>query len=92
MAELYTLVPLFAGNNEVDQLNKIIKVLGTPDKNDWPEGYKMAQSKGYYFPDEKGVNLGEIIPQASPEAIDLIESMLKYSSRKRPTATEILKH
>jgi hypothetical protein len=31
-------------------------VLGTPDKNDWPEGYKMAQSKGisdfyvgYYF-------------------------------------------
>lgn len=26
------------------------------------------------------------------EAIDLIESMLQYSSRKRPTATEILKH
>lgn len=49
MAELYTLVPLFAGNNEVDQLNKIIKVLGTPDKNDWPEGYKMAQSKGILF-------------------------------------------
>lgn len=44
--------------------------------------------EGYYFPDEKGVNLAEIIPQASSEAIDLIESMLRYSSRKRPTATE----
>lgn len=33
MAELYTLVPLFAGTNEVDQLNKIVKILGTPDKN-----------------------------------------------------------
>lgn len=57
MAELYTLTPLFAGSNEVDQLNKIVKVLGTPDKNVWPEGYKLAQSKGYYFPQEKGVNL-----------------------------------
>lgn len=47
---------------------------------------------GYYFLDEKGVSLGELIPDASPEALDLIESMLQYSSRKRPTATEILKH
>jgi len=32
--------------------------------------------------------LAELIPDASMEAIDLIESMLKYSSRKRPTAAE----
>jgi hypothetical protein len=57
MAELYTLCPLFPGNNEMDQLNKIVKILGTPEKGDWPEGYKLAQSKGttflnlaYYFP------------------------------------------
>ena len=87
MAELYTFCPLFPGNNEIDQLNKIVKVLGTPDKTDWPEGYKLAQSRGYYFPDEKGVQLADLIPNASMEAIDLIESMLKYSSRKRPTAS-----
>ena len=51
MTELYTYVPLFPGTNEIDQLNKIVKVLGTPDKNDWPEGYKLAQSRGYFFPD-----------------------------------------
>lgn len=50
IAELYSLTPLFAGNNEVDQLNKIVKILGTPDKSDWPEGYKLAQARGYYFP------------------------------------------
>jgi hypothetical protein len=32
MAELYTLTPLFAGNSEVDQMNKIVKILGKPDK------------------------------------------------------------
>jgi serine/threonine protein kinase len=36
MAELYTFYPLFPGTNEVDQLNKIVKILGTPDRSDWP--------------------------------------------------------
>ena len=49
MAELYTFCPLFPGTNEVDQLNKIVKILGTPDKAEWPEGYKLAQAKGYFF-------------------------------------------
>jgi hypothetical protein len=30
MAELYMLQPLFSGANELDQLNKIFAVLGTP--------------------------------------------------------------
>lgn len=45
-------------------MNKIVKILGTPDKNDWPEGYKLAQAKSnllfnwdYYFPAEPGINL-----------------------------------
>ncbi len=49
MVELYNLVPLFAGSNEVDQLNRIVKILGTPSKEEWPEGYKLAQSKGRCF-------------------------------------------
>jgi serine/threonine protein kinase len=36
MAELYMQSPLFAGTNELEQLNKIVKILGTPDKNSWP--------------------------------------------------------
>jgi protein kinase len=48
----------------------------------------LAQSKGYYFPEEKGVSLSDLVPNASMEAIDLIESMLNFSSRKRPTAAE----
>jgi hypothetical protein len=30
-------------------MNKIVKILGTPDKSDWPEGYKLAQAKGTSF-------------------------------------------
>lgn len=88
MAELYMQVPLFPGASEIDQLNKIVKVLGTPTKDNWPEGFKLAQSRGYHFPTEVGQNLADLIPYASPDAIDLIEQMLQYQSRKRPTAAE----
>jgi len=72
MSELYNLAPLFPGNNDADQLNRIIKVLGTPDANEWPEGYKLAKKLGktwcylgYNFSNEIGVNLYELIPTAS---------------------------
>jgi len=42
MAELYLLNPLLPGTNEIDQLNKTVALLGTPSKNEWPEGYKQA--------------------------------------------------
>ena len=44
MAELYNLAPLFPGNNDLDQMGKVVKILGTPDQLDWPEGYKLAKS------------------------------------------------
>lgn len=35
-AELYNLSPLFPGSNDLDQLGRVVKVLGTPDVGDWP--------------------------------------------------------
>jgi cell division cycle 2-like protein len=37
-AELLTMEPLFTGKSEVDQLNRIFKMLGTPNERIWP-GY-----------------------------------------------------
>ena len=50
MAELYMLSPIFSGNNELDQLNKVIAILGTPKANQLPEGYKLASKLGVMFP------------------------------------------
>jgi len=38
IAEMYLLRPLFPGNSEADQLNKIVTFLGTPPL-EWTEGY-----------------------------------------------------
>ena len=50
MAEMYSLVPLFPGSSEMDQIKKICAVMGTPDPLRWPEGYKLAERKGLRIP------------------------------------------
>ncbi|KAM6176833.1 serine/threonine-protein kinase MAK isoform 4-T4 [Erethizon dorsatum] len=92
MAELYTLRPLFPGTSEVDEIFKICQVLGTPKKSDWPEGYQLASSMNFRFPQCVPVNLKTLIPNASSEAIHLMTEMLNWDPKKRPTASQALKH
>uniref|UniRef100_G3T4D6 non-specific serine/threonine protein kinase n=1 Tax=Loxodonta africana TaxID=9785 RepID=G3T4D6_LOXAF len=92
MAELYTLRPLFPGTSEVDEIFKICQVLGTPKKSDWPEGYQLASSMNFRFPQCVPINLRTLIPNASNEAIQLMTEMLNWDPKKRPTASQALKH
>ncbi|XP_059966275.1 serine/threonine-protein kinase MAK isoform X1 [Mesoplodon densirostris] len=92
MAELYTLRPLFPGTSEVDEIFKICQVLGTPKKSDWPEGYQLASSMNFRFPQCVPINLKTLIPNASSEAIQLMTEMLSWNPKKRPAASQALKH
>uniref|UniRef100_A0A8D8M6Z6 Serine/threonine-protein kinase MAK n=1 Tax=Cacopsylla melanoneura TaxID=428564 RepID=A0A8D8M6Z6_9HEMI len=91
MAELYTFRPLFPGNSEIDQIFKICAILGTPDKRDWPEGYTLASNMNFKFPQFRRVPLSTLIPHATGDAINLMESMLAYNPSKRPTAQQSLR-
>jgi len=92
MAELYTFRPLFPGNSEIDEIFKICSVLGTPDKRDWPEGHKLAASMNFKFPQFSATPLASIIPQASKEAVSLMEDMLRWDPKKRPSAEKALRY
>ncbi|KAM4706386.1 serine/threonine-protein kinase MAK [Rhinophrynus dorsalis] len=92
MAELYTLRPLFPGTSEVDEIFKICQVLGTPKKNDWPEGYQLASSMNFRFPQCVPINLKTLIPNASEDALTLMRDMLQWDPKKRPTASQALRY
>ncbi|XP_077209300.1 serine/threonine-protein kinase MAK isoform X3 [Paroedura picta] len=91
MAELYTLRPLFPGTSEVDEIFKICQVLGTPKKSDWTEGYQLAAAMNFRFPQCVPINLKTLIPNASNEAIQLMNEMLNWDPKRRPTASRALK-
>ncbi|XP_041483761.1 serine/threonine-protein kinase dyf-5-like [Lytechinus variegatus] len=92
MAELYTLRPLFPGSSEVDEIFKITTILGTPKKEEWVEGYRLASQMNFKFPQCVAMPLKTIIPNASPEALQLIRDMLAWDPQKRPTAAQCLKY
>ncbi|XP_068140883.1 uncharacterized protein [Drosophila tropicalis] len=92
MAELYTFRPLFPGSSEVDQLFKICSVLGTPQKSDWPDGYRLAAMIHFRYPDCIKVPLSSVVTRCSQNGLDLMEDMLAYDPDKRPTAQQSLKY
>ncbi|XP_001633210.2 serine/threonine-protein kinase MAK [Nematostella vectensis] len=90
MAELYTLRPLFPGSSEVDEIFKVCSVLGPPKPDEWPEGHKLASAMNFKFPQTKATSLHSLIPNASAEAIQLMQEMLFWNPKKRPTAAQAL--
>ncbi|XP_073534864.1 serine/threonine-protein kinase MAK isoform X1 [Phyllobates terribilis] len=92
MAELYTLRPLFPGTSEVDEIFKICQVLGTPKKSDWSEGYQLAAAMNFRFPQCVPINLKNLIPNASEEALTIMRDMLQWDPKKRPTAIQALRY
>ncbi len=69
MAELLTGRPTFHGKNEMEQVNMIFKVCGTPNEKSWPNHKNLA----YY---EK------MLPSVSYP--DVLDSHLRTMAKKRP--------
>jgi len=92
MAELFTLRPLFPGSSEADQIYKTCSVLGSPTMRSWPEGIKLASQMSFRFPQFVPTPLSSIIPNASAEAITLMQDLMLFDPNKRPTASQSLQY
>ncbi|XP_067134891.1 mitogen-activated protein kinase 14-like isoform X1 [Centruroides vittatus] len=93
MAELLTSIPLFPGNDNIDQLMKIMKLCGTPN-NEFLNKITSEEARNYIrsLPVILKKDFKEVFRGANPDAIDLLEKMLEFDAERRPTATEALAH
>ncbi|KAM7275799.1 hypothetical protein ACFE04_017665 [Oxalis oulophora] len=91
LAELLLGQPLFPGESGVDQLVEIIKVLGTPTR----EEIKCMNPNytEFKFPQIKAHPWHKIFhKRMPPEAVDLVSRLLQYSPNLRSTALDALAH
>ncbi|KAG5073077.1 hypothetical protein JHK86_008288 [Glycine max] len=91
LAELMLGQPLFPGESGVDQLVEIIKVLGTPTR----EEIKCMNPNytEFKFPQIKAHPWHKIFhKRMPPEAVDLVSRLLQYSPNLRCTALDTLTH
>ncbi|CAD8122713.1 unnamed protein product [Paramecium sonneborni] len=92
MAELFLNRPLFQGNSELEQFNKILSTLGTFTQQEWPEGGRLVSQMGLALAQFQPLQLQQLIPNASTEAINLLTQMIRWDPNKRITATQMLTH
>jgi len=91
--EITALFPLFPGADEVDQINRIHKVVGTPSKEILMKLRKNKSSKiDFKFRAQNGVGIRHFIPHASLECVDLLTQTLEYDYAKRIGSTEACAH
>lgn len=92
--EIVTFFPLFPGSNEVDQVQKIHSVLGTPSPEVLSKFKKNATAyMRLEFPTMNGTGIAKLLPpNTSPDCIDLMQQLLAYDPDMRITSKQALRH
>jgi len=90
-AEMYIKKPVFRGVNELDELDKIFEIKGTPTKDIWYDIDKLP-NYNIVFKKYKKQNLKDVIKNMDDNAIDLFEKMTEYDPKNRISAKEALNH
>ena len=108
LAELLGGKPIFKGEDDVDQLNKILNFLGTPTEETLRRvGSPRAQESAFHYPAgarsaddsyirslpiKPRVHFKTLYPTASPLALDLLKKLLMFDPAKRIGCQEALEH
>lgn len=94
LAEFYGRKPIFMGKDSVHQIHEIMKVLGSPSKELLVEyaslkAWNMCSNSNSFYKETEWKNL---YPFASEEALDLVNNLLRWESKRRLTVEQALEH
>lgn len=94
LVEVFTRHAIFPGDGgEINQLDKIYNVLGTPSRTDWPaivelQWYELLRPSAR----QASTFAEKYRDRVSEQAFDLLAAMFQYDPAKRPTAAAVLEH
>jgi len=92
--EIMSLYPLFPGTNELDQIEKIHNISGTPAPEVLAKmkRHSNQQHIDFNFPQKEGSGIEKLVPHVSQECCDLLNKLLAYNPDERISARQALKH
>mmetsp|Transcript_144179 Transcript_144179/g.461646 ORF Transcript_144179/g.461646 Transcript_144179/m.461646 type:complete len:373 (+) Transcript_144179:94-1212(+) len=90
--ELIGRKPIFTGKDHLDQIKKILSVIGTPTEEDlaWLPERSPARSFIKKVPVCKRTPWQQVYPKATEKCIDAIEKMVMFNPTKRVNVTEAI--
>lgn len=94
LVEIFTRHAIFPGDGtEINQLDRIYNVLGTPSREEWPGVADLA----WYELLRPAASLKSTFEEKfkhrmTPAAFDLLSAMFQYDPNLRPSASDVLEH
>ncbi|KAL4922325.1 kinase-like domain-containing protein [Aspergillus aurantiobrunneus] len=91
ITEMFTGCALFPGTTNEDQLQRIFRVMGTPNERIWPGISQFPEYKSN-FPNYGPQDLRHVVPRVDPLGLDLLRCMLRLQPDLRISAVDALRH
>ena len=88
--ELLLQKPLLPGRSEIQQIDLIIELIGTPTNKIWPEFSQTAIAHAYDLKKQPFNNISHLFAGVSNAGIRLLNQMLIYDPKKRATADDCM--
>jgi serine/threonine protein kinase len=91
LAELLNLEPIFPGISDIDQISRIIGVLGNITEETFPGCSNLPDYNKIFFNKiEKPTGLEASLPNRSASVVSIIKQLLCYDPAKRDSASDLL--
>ncbi|KAK7072092.1 Cyclin-dependent kinase 10 [Halocaridina rubra] len=90
LGELLLHKPLLPGKSEIEQINLIINLLGTPNETIWPDFSQLPAMENFTLMQQPYNNLRAKFPMLSPSGQKLLNFLFMYDPLRRATAEECL--
>ena len=94
LVEIFTKHAIFPGDGgEINQLDKVYNVLGTPTRQEWPGLPDVAWYELLRPTERRPSTFREKYQErVTPQAFELLQAMFRYDPARRPSAGEVLEH
>ncbi|KAG2606261.1 hypothetical protein PVAP13_4NG137400 [Panicum virgatum] len=91
LAELLNLEPIFPGISDIDQISRIISVLGDITEETFPGCSNLPDYNKIFFNKVKKLTgLEACLPNKSPSEVSIIKQLICYDPAKRTSAADLL--
>ncbi|KAI0305169.1 kinase-like domain-containing protein [Multifurca ochricompacta] len=92
LGEMFLRHPILPGNSDLDQLEKIWQMCGTPNQHTWPNFDTLPGCEGVKHHNQHPKRLKSVFEQFGVETCDLIDRLLTCNPGERITASQALEH
>ncbi|KAJ3842637.1 kinase-like domain-containing protein [Lentinula raphanica] len=91
--EMFHRRPILPGNSDIDQLDRIWALCGTPNQHTWPNYDQLPGCDGMKrFTTAISRKIKQTYESIGPETVDLLDQLLICNPQERITASQALEH